>query len=69
MIVRPWLRTVLTGILMAAALCSGIGYAQKSLLKRDEWQDRWDSCQDRQDGRADHQDFIHKSVARLGGWR
>jgi len=58
MMIRPWSRTVLKVVIMAAAMCSGVvAYAQPGLLERDEGKDRADPQQDRHDRRADRQEF------------
>ena len=46
---RLWLRAVLKGVVMPVALCSGIGYGQKVLQKKDEAQDWRGIRQDWQD--------------------
>ena len=45
---RSWSRAVLKVVMLAAATCSGIGYAQKGLLTRDVRQDQTVNVQDRE---------------------
>ena len=49
MIVRPWPRAVLKVVIMVAATCSGIGYAQKGLLARHARSGRQGTWQGRKD--------------------
>ena len=49
MVVRPWLRTVLKIVIMAATMCSGVVVARADLVGGDEGQGQRDKRQDRQD--------------------
>lgn len=46
---RPWSRTVLKVVIMAATVCSGVAVARYDLLVGDEGPGQWDSKRDRRD--------------------
>ena len=46
MVVRPWQRTVLKGVIMAATMCSGVAVPRHDLLEGDEGQGQRDMRRD-----------------------